>query len=71
MIRFVAVIFVLAVATSAQAMSPAPLHQPDGMMASPPRMRRGYALCQWSLRDDCRPPQRPQVRGVGCRARSP
>jgi len=31
MIRLVAVAFVLAVATSAQAMSPAPLHQPDGM----------------------------------------
>ena len=31
MIRLVAVPFVLAVATSAQAMSPAPLHQPDGM----------------------------------------
>ena len=32
MIRFVAIIFALAVATSAQAMSPAPLHQPDGMI---------------------------------------
>ena len=32
MIRFVAVIFALAVATSAQAMSPAPLHQSDGMI---------------------------------------
>ena len=32
MIRFVTVIFALAVATSAQAMSPAPLHQPDGMI---------------------------------------
>ena len=31
MIRLVAVAFVLAVATSAQAMSPVPLHQPDGM----------------------------------------
>ena len=31
MIRFAGVAFVLAVATSAQAMSPAPLHQPDGM----------------------------------------
>ena len=36
MIRLVAVAFVLAVATSAQAMSPAPLHQPDGDHASPP-----------------------------------
>ena len=32
MIRFVAVIFALAVATSAQAMSPVPLHQSDGMI---------------------------------------
>ena len=31
MIRFTAVAFVLAVATSAQAISPAPLHQPDAM----------------------------------------
>ena len=31
MIRLVAVAIVLAVATSAQALSPAPLHQPDGM----------------------------------------
>ena len=38
MIRLVAVAIVLAVATSAQAMSPAPLHQPGGMTttASPP-----------------------------------
>ena len=34
MIRLVAVAFVLAVATSAQAMSPVPLHQPDGMTTS-------------------------------------
>ena len=32
MIRLISVAFVLAVATSAQAMSPAPLHQPDGMI---------------------------------------
>jgi hypothetical protein len=32
MIKFIAAIFVLAVATSAQAMSPAPLHQSDGMI---------------------------------------
>jgi hypothetical protein len=33
MVRFVAVIFALAVATtSAQAMSPAPLHEPDSMI---------------------------------------
>ena len=32
MIRFIAVAFALAVATSAQAMSPATLHQADGMI---------------------------------------
>ena len=32
MIRFIAVAFVLALASSAQAMSPAPLHQPNGMI---------------------------------------
>jgi hypothetical protein len=32
MIRLIAVVFALAVATSAQAMSPAPLHQSDGMI---------------------------------------
>ena len=31
MIRLIAVGFALTLATSAQAMSPAPLHQPDGM----------------------------------------
>jgi putative N-acetylmannosamine-6-phosphate epimerase len=32
MIRLVAVVFALALATSAQAMPVAPLHQPDGMI---------------------------------------
>ena len=32
MIRLIAVVFALAVATSAQAMSPVPLHQSDGMI---------------------------------------
>ena len=32
MIRFIAVIFALTVATSAQAMSPAPLHPQNGMI---------------------------------------
>ena len=32
MIRFIAVAFALVVATSAQAMSPVPLHQADGMI---------------------------------------
>jgi hypothetical protein len=32
MIRLIAVAFVLALATSAEAMSPAPIHQPDNMI---------------------------------------
>ena len=32
MIRLIAVAFALTVATSVQAMSPVPLHQPDGMI---------------------------------------
>ena len=32
MIRLIAVAFALTLATSVQAMSPAPLHQPDGMI---------------------------------------
>ena len=35
MIRFIAVIFALAIATSAEAMSPAPLHQADGIQLGP------------------------------------
>ena len=36
MIRLIAVAFALTFATSAQAMSPAPLHQPDGMTTRVP-----------------------------------
>ena len=32
MVRAIAVVFALAIATSAQAMSPPPLHQRDGMI---------------------------------------
>ena len=32
MIRFIALAFALAVASSAQAMSPVPLHEPDGVI---------------------------------------
>ena len=46
MIRFAAVAFVLAVATSAQAMSPAPLHQPDGMTTQA-RQARQLPPCYW------------------------
>jgi hypothetical protein len=45
MIRLVAVAFVLAVATSAQAMSPAPLHQPDGMTTQ----ARQVPPCAWNV----------------------
>ena len=43
MIRFAGVTFVLAVATSAQAMSPAPLHQPDGMTTQARQLPPCYA----------------------------
>ena len=48
MIRLVAVAFVLAVATSAQAMSPAPLHQPDGMTTQA-RQARQLPPCDWNV----------------------
>ena len=48
MIRLVAVAFVLAVATSAQAMSPAPLHQPDGMTTQA-RQARKLPPCAWNV----------------------
>ena len=45
MFRFIAVAFALSVATSAQAMSPAPLHQSDGMITQVrQQLRRGDAL---------------------------
>jgi hypothetical protein len=50
MIRLIAVAFALAIATSAQAMSLAPLHQPDGMItqvreACGPGMHRVGDVC--------------------------
>ena len=48
MIRLVAVAIVLAVATSAQAMSPAPLHQPDGMTTQA-RQARQLPPCAWNV----------------------
>ena len=56
MIRLVAVAFVLAVATSAQAMSPAPLHQPDGMTTQA-RQARQLPPCSYTP---------GQVRRWGC-----
>ena len=53
MIRLVAVAFVLAVATSAQAMSPAPLHQPDGMTTQA-RVARQVPPCYYTpVRYEC------------------
>ena len=49
MIRLVAVAFVLAVATSAQAMSPAPLHQPDGMTTQARQARQQLPPCAWNV----------------------
>ena len=53
MARLIAVAAVaLAVATSAQAMSPAPLHQPDGMItqvgACGPNQKQIVGLCMYS-----------------------
>ena len=45
MIRFIAVAFVLTVATSAQAMSPPPLHQADGLITQV--LKRGAGM-KWN-----------------------
>ena len=47
MFRFVAVAFALAVASSAQAMSPVPLHQPDGSMITQVRSNCGAGM-RWN-----------------------
>ena len=63
-LRLIAVAFALTVATSAQAMSPAPLHQPDGMIT---QVRHacgaGMHYGQWSLHNYIRPPPRPPGSG--------
>ena len=46
MIRVIAAVFALAIATSAQAMSPVPLHQPDGMTTQA-RQARQLPPCYW------------------------
>jgi hypothetical protein len=45
MMRFFAIAFALTVATSAQALSPPPLHQPDGMYTQA-RVHHGVAVRQ-------------------------
>jgi hypothetical protein len=57
MIRLLAVAFVLAVATSAQAMSPAPFHQPDGMTMQARVARQVPPWCDYTP---------GQVRVYGC-----
>jgi hypothetical protein len=47
MIRLVAVGFVLTVATSALAMSPAPLHHPEGTITQV--LTRAARVCTWSM----------------------
>ena len=59
--------FALAVATSAQAMSPAPLHQPDGMITKvicgPGQVRSKTGNCVWKTTN----PNRPIKSGDGYR----
>jgi hypothetical protein len=73
MIRLIAAAaFTLAIATSAHAITLAPLHQPNGTVT---QVRHacgaGMQHGQWCLQDDCHAPPGPQVPGVGCRARLP
>ena len=56
MIRFIAVAFALALATSAQAMSPPPLHQPDGMIT---QIRKASQADQ-----PCDLPSQVQINGI-------
>ena len=64
MIRLIAVAFALAVATSAQAMSPRAASSAGRHgHASPRSMRCGYAHGQWSVHTYFRPPERRQVCG--------
>ena len=67
MIRLIAVAgFALAVATSAQAITPAPIAQSDGMITHSPRMRPRQDNGRWPVRGQNHhppdPPGRPQVR---------
>ena len=57
MIRLIAIAaFALAVATSAQAMSPAPLHQPDGMIT---RVREACGAGMHMVNGECITHTRP------------
>jgi hypothetical protein len=68
MIRLlIGVAFALAVTTSAEAMSPAPLHQSDGMITQvicgPGQVRSKTGNCVWKTTD----PNRPIKSGDGYR----
>ena len=62
MIRLVAVAFALAVATSAQAMSPAPLQQPDDMVTQIREACGGSGKNKWRLRGQNHQAPSSQVR---------
>ena len=47
MIRIIGFVFALFVATSAQAMSLVPLHQPDGMVTK--SAKHAVRVCTWSM----------------------
>ena len=65
MSRFVAVVFALAIATSAQAATPvAPLHQPDNMIT---QVRHACgAVCTWSMVSAGRLSCAARPAGVSC-----
>jgi hypothetical protein len=61
MVRVIAAVFALAIATSAQAMSPAPLHQSDGMTLPSSADRVGH----WLAVSAC--PESPNAKFAGVR----
>jgi hypothetical protein len=68
MIRLIVFSAVLAVATSAEAMSPAPLHQPDGMITQvicgPGQVRSKTGNCVWKTTNPNRPTSRAKATAV-------
>jgi hypothetical protein len=60
MIRLISVAFALAVATSAQAMSSAPLNEPDAMIT---QVRQGRPLVAWP-RAKCWDPNQRVINGI-------
>ena len=67
MIRLIAVAgFALTVATAAQAMSPAPLHLPDGITTKPPLDAERVEHSWWCLRGQDHQTPSPQSRPQVC-----